>query len=35
VTKIAGGPLPPPLPEDARTIVRKRKPAAGETPAAE
>ncbi|MCU0584971.1 MAG: hydrogenase iron-sulfur subunit [Desulfobacterales bacterium] len=35
VTKIAGGPLPPPLPEDARTIVRKRKPAAGKTPAAE
>jgi hypothetical protein len=25
VTKISGGPVPPPLPEDKRTIVRKGK----------
>jgi coenzyme F420-reducing hydrogenase delta subunit/ferredoxin len=25
VTKISGGPVPPPLPEDKRTIVRKKK----------
>ncbi len=34
VTKISGGPLPPPLPEEARTIVRKGKSAAG-APASE
>jgi ferredoxin len=27
VTKISGGPIPPPLPEDKRTIVRKSKEA--------
>jgi len=25
VTKISGGPVPPPLPEDKRTIIRKKK----------
>jgi F420-non-reducing hydrogenase iron-sulfur subunit len=25
VTKISGGPVPPPLPEDKRAIVRKTK----------
>jgi Fe-S-cluster-containing hydrogenase component 2 len=31
VTKISGGPVPPPLPEEKRTIVRKSKKEKGET----
>jgi hypothetical protein len=31
VTKISGGPVPPPLPEEKRIIVRKVKKEKGET----